>query len=581
MKKIIYSIGIIVAVALSSCDDSFLDQKNLFQASYESYYSTPAQIEEAMGGVYNALYVGSPHSNEHLAANLLSDCMLAGGGPDDRTAKWVDNFEDPNEDTYKDLWVETYKGVNRCNAIIEAVQTKDFSNFFKTDEEAEAFKNQSIGEAHFMRAFHMFRGAKFFGGMPLIPTTLSPLDVPRASLDSTYAFIASDLKMAIDLLPAVPANDISIDRYGHANKWVAEAYMAKVYLFYTGYMTNIEKKATSELPLMDGGSITKTNAVGYLEDCMTNSNFALASDFRNLWPYSFLNENARTFDPNGTHPVLPWAETEGLSWVGQDGHKSVNGTGNTEVMFAQRFAFGNWGWDKGQSYNNRVCLYFGIRDNSMVPFGQGWGWGTIHPTLRNEWPNEDLRKKGSILDMGDDEQGTGGYSANKGDHETGMFNKKYTTIQHGGKDDVKGMFYYLYDMDNGDPLQLWAAQDFYFMRYADVLLMHSELTETATGLNQVRKRAGYTDDIAYSLDAIKIERKYEFAFEGIRWFDLVRWGDVEDDSKNYFSNVVDVVNSGVEATYSVKYRPETKGLLPVPESEIRLSNGVYSQNPGW
>jgi len=162
-----------------------------------------------------------------------------------------------------------------------------------------------------------------------------------------------------------------------------------------------------------------------------------------------------------------------------------------------------------------------------------------------------------------------------------MFNKKYTTVQHNGPDGNKGIFYYLYDMDHGDPMQLWAAQDFYYMRYSDVLLMHSELTETATGLNEVRHRAGFTDDVAYSLDALKEERKFEFAFEGLRWFDLVRWGDVEDNSKNFYSNEVDVNNSGVASTYSVQYRTETKGLVPVPESEIRLSNGLYIQNPGW
>jgi len=42
-----------------------------------------------------------------------------------------------------------------------------------------------------------------------------------------------------------------------------------------------------------------------------------------------------------------------------------------------------------------------------------------------------------------------------------------------------------------------------------------------------------------------------------------------------------VSNSGVEAKYSVTYRPETKGLVSIPETEIRLSNGVYEQNPGW
>jgi hypothetical protein len=76
---------------------------------------------------------------------------------------------------------------------------------------------------------------------------------------------------------------------------------------------------------------------------------------------------------------------------------------------------------------------------------------------------------------------------------------------------------------------------------------------------------------------LKEERLHEFAFEGLRWFDLVRWGDVN----TAFDFEIDVVNSGVSATYSVNYRPETKGLLPIPETEVELSNGVYEQNPGW
>jgi hypothetical protein len=106
--------------------------------------------------------------------------------------------------------------------------------------------------------------------------------------------------------------------------------------------------------------------------------------------------------------------------------------------------------------------------------------------------------------------------------------------------------------------------------------MHSEISETATGMNTVRARAGL-DPIGYSLNAIKEERMHEFAFEGIRWFDLVRWGDVA----NAFEGTIDVRNSGIDAKYSVQYRPETKGLVPIPETEIRLSNGVYEQNPGW
>ncbi|MCU4164993.1 RagB/SusD family nutrient uptake outer membrane protein [Carboxylicivirga caseinilyticus] len=578
MKKLIYSIALGAMIFASSCDDH-LDTVNLYNKNLNSFYQTPTDIDEAMNGVYNALFVDGVHSNEHLAANLLSDVMLGGGGPDDLTAKNVDKFADPTEDTYKSLWVETYNGVSRANAIIEAVAVGDFARYFDTPDEAEEFKNNTLGEAYFMRGFLMYRAARFFGGMPLIPTTDADRLVGRSSVTETWAFIASDFKMAAETLPKKKAEDYLLADYGHANVWVAKAYIARAYLFYTGYMTNIEKQATDVLPLIDGGSISKSEVIAHLEDVRDNSGYRLASDFRNLWPYSYVNQNARDFDPEGANPVLPWAETEGLNWVGQDGPNSTIGTGNYEVMFAMRFGLANW--DIGQKFNNRVPLFFGIRDHSLVPFGQGWGWGPVHSGFYDLWPDEDPRKSGSVLNLNekDPNMGLSGWNIGKGDHNTGLMNAKYTTLQHGGPDGVKGMFYYLFNMNNGDPMQLWAAQDFYYLRFADVLLMHSELTGTADGINAVRARVGL-ESVGYSIENLKDERLHEFAFEGLRWFDLVRWGDVETNN-NFFNFDITVNNSGTEEVYSVSYRPETKGLLPLPESEVRLSNGVYNQNPGW
>ena len=572
MKKILYIIAVGTLIMSFGCS-KMLDTENMFDKSLDNFYKSPKDISEAMGGVYNALYVNGIFSEEHLTANLLSDCMLGGGGPDDIGAKWVDGFEDPVEDTYKDLWVQTYNGVYRANAIIEAVENNDFSSYFFTEAEAEEFKTNTLGEAYFMRGFMMYRAARFFGGMPLIPTTDAPRDVPRSTFSETFGAIAADFIKAAELLPAVNAGTISAEQYGHANKWAAKAYIARTYLFYTGYMTNIEKQATDVIDLPDGGSLTKADAIAHLNDIKSQSGYSLVSDFRNLWPYSYVNTSAGSV-------VLPWAETEGLDWVGQDGPNSPVGTGNTEVIFALRYAFGNWGWNEGQKYNNRIPLYFGIRSNSLVPFGEGWGWGPVHPQLWNEWDNADPRKEGSILVLGDANQATDGFvNPNNWDQETGYMNKKYTSLQHDGADGVAGMFYYLYGSTNND-MQLWHAQDFYYLRYADVLLMHSELTGTADGINEVRARAGL-GPVGYTLDNLKAERLHEFAFEGLRWFDLVRWGDVEG-TNNFYGTSADVSNSGgVSGVYTVKYRPETKGLLPIPESEIRLSNGAYEQNPGW
>lgn len=567
MKKIIYILAISTIFVASSCSD-YLDTENLYEKDLTNYYKTPKDINESVAGVYNALYSVKPIFEEILVANILDNTMLGAGGPDDLVAKRIDNFEDPLEDTFRGSWTYAYKGITRANAVIENTADADFSTYFKTKLEAENFKKQAIGEALFMRSFFYFRLAKMFGGVPLITSVNAPKNVPRATYTETFAQIASDLKAAIEILPATPFPSIPTASYGHANKWVAEAYMARVYLFYTGYMTNIEQKATTDLPLVGGGVLSATNVSAYLNDCMANSGYALASDFRNLWPYSYVNRSAgRT--------VLPWAATNNLAWVGQDGITPKFGTGNRESMFVQRYSFSNFQFTDWEGQTNSICQFMGIRGNNMVPFSEGWGYCTVSPALWNDWAVTDPRREGSILQVGQASQGTAGYQGDKGDHETGFWNKKYTPLQHGSTTGNKPMFVQMYGRTDATGM-LSHAQDFIFLRYADVLLMHSEITKTATGMNAVRSRAKLPA-VAYSLDAIKEERLHEFAFEGLYWFDLVRWGDVN----TAYSGTINVRNSGKDAIYSVKYRPETKGLLSIPETEIRLSNGVYTQNPGW
>lgn len=575
MKKTIYYITLlVVGLTAFGCSEDLLDTENLYGKSLETFYATPTDIEEAMSGVYNAMFVAEARAFEPLAANLLSDQMLGGGdNAGDVLARSLDAGEDPTDDTYRDLWVQSYRGIARCNAILSKAPGSDFSTFFASQAEATAFVDEAVGEAHFMRAFYYFKLAKFFGGVPLMIEVGQPIDIPRNTYEETFAQIASDLKIAIEMMASTNFNSIPTARNGRANKWVAQAYLGRVFLHYTGYMTNIEGQSTTALPLPDGGSISSSDVAGHLVDCRDNSGYQLTPDFRNIWPYSYINTAAGS-------TVLPWAANENLAWIGQDGHSPTFGTGNYETMFMQRFSFGDWGWgnqfnSSGQSYNNRLCLFTAIRDNQMVPFGQGWGYCPVNPNLWTSWDVTDPRREGTILETGNADQGTDGYVGGFGNQETGLYNKKYISLVYDVDGVQTGMFVDLYDWGNND-MQLRHAQDFIFMRFSDVLLMHSEVTGTADGLNAVRNRVGLAP-VAYSLDAIKDERKHEFAFEGLRWFDLVRWGDV-NTAYNY---TVPVSNYGVAGNYTASYRPETKGLLTIPETEVSLSNGVYDQNPGW
>lgn len=575
MKKLIYILTASLTLSLASSCGDFLDTEVIFSETSYTYYKTPAQINDAMAGVYNAFYAPDGISDEHLVATLLEDVTFGGGGSDDNDTRNISEFQDPRENTHIDLWKITYKGLARVNVIIESVQNNDFTASFNSTAEAETFKKDVLGEAYFLRGFLMFRAARFFGGIPVITASVGPYTGPRNSFTETFAQIASDFKQAVELMEDVKAGDIPTAKYGRAYIWAAKGYLARAYMFYTGYQTNIEKSATDVLPTADGGSLSKTDIVAHLDDVIANSGYELTPDFRNLWPYSYVNQ------ASGEN-LLPWATTNNLAWVGQDGYNGTkHGTGNKEVMFALRYASAA-DWGETQKNRNWVTLFCGIRKNSMIPFGEGWGMATVHPVFFNNWNDDDTRKLGSVIRMEVAEEGTDEYTGVKGNHETGFFNKKYTNIQYEKDGATNTMWANIYSYGAKD-FMLAHAQDFYYLRFADILLMHSELTETATGLNEVHRRAygAAHVDLAYSIDALKEERLREFAFEGIRWFDLVRWGDVEG-TKNYYSKEGEVtMEDGSTIQYKKTYRPETKGLRPIPESEVKLSNGAYTQNPGW
>ena len=114
--------------------------------------------------------------------------------------------------------------------------------------------------------------------------------------------------------------------------------------------------------------------------------------------------------------------------------------------------------------------------------------------------------------------------------------------------------------------------DWIELRLADAILLYAEaLNETGnsagalTELNKVRARAGLGDSTAGSQgeirQAIADERRLELAFEGQRWFDLVRTGTVDAE-----------MGQTIDSRYH---------LFPVPISEVLASFGVITQNDGY
>ncbi|AWV98392.1 RagB/SusD family nutrient uptake outer membrane protein [Arcticibacterium luteifluviistationis] len=124
-----------------------------------------------------------------------------------------------------------------------------------------------------------------------------------------------------------------------------------------------------------------------------------------------------------------------------------------------------------------------------------------------------------------------------------------------------------------------AGNDWIVLRYADVLLMHAEAimaggaeTSDASAIasfQAVRNRAGLTDAVtSISKADLLAERRVELAFENHRFFDLVRFNEAESVLTKY----------SADNGYSFS---ATDLLLPIPQREINLSQGVLSQNPGY
>lgn len=538
MNKL-FCISIISAalILITGCGDELLTRDNLYEKSLESYYKTPEDIDEALIGAYSCLTLDDGINNPILIANILSDDCYSGGGTGDTQAYDIDKFVNRSIDLYLPIYQRSYEGIYRLNMLLD--------NFDNAEYDDEILQKQHKGEAQFLRAFYYFRLAQLFGEVPLnLGTELTYLS--KATSVEIYEQIVADLKASIENLPSESwsAEWASVNS-GRATKWAAEALMARVFLFYTDYYNS------SELP----GGITKANVVAWLEDCITNSGHDLLDDYRSVWPYA--------------HVI------DGVEW---------SGDGNKETVFALKYTNqGHWsgaGNPGRLAYCNQMVLYCAIRGGvNYVPYGQGWGIGQVSTLLKDAMVG-DPRLDMSLIDVTTDPSlvGSHEWGAWEFRDETGLYNKKYSAIlseTEAGSGVYKGMYYNLYGGE--DSYQLWNMQDDIIIRFADVLLMHSELTETNIGMTRVRARVGL-DEEPYSLNNLKKERRLELSLEGLRYYDLLRWGDAKTQIE--LANGESVKLLGLNEEYNISYR-EDRAFLPLPESEISLSQGNLIQNPGW
>ncbi|MDR2860156.1 MAG: RagB/SusD family nutrient uptake outer membrane protein, partial [Mediterranea sp.] len=272
MKKIL--VILVTGLLLCSCED-FLDTKNYTKKDTSNFPQTAEDAEQMIAGIYNALNSAfadadnQAYSKSQLfLSEIASDERYGSAGQNDPLWQALDKLMNYGYDMMMAAWKIPYQGIFRCNTAIKALPN---CVGFRPGQLEEY-----TGEAYFLRGYFFFNLAQVFENVPL-PVDPDPANLPQSPVEDTYGQIASDLQQAIELLPSAKS---SFPSKGHATKWAAEALMARVFLFYTGYY------GKSELPVAGGGSISKSQVISWLEDCINNSGHDLLSDFRSLWPYA-------------------------------------------------------------------------------------------------------------------------------------------------------------------------------------------------------------------------------------------------------------------------------------------------------
>jgi hypothetical protein len=606
----------------------------LTQATFPGKPADVQALNAATYSIMNTMGGGdSDGQNIFFWWEVMSDNCYGSGGLQDDKVKSLHHLVEQNVNQYQTPFILLYGGISRANNQIETIDNVPWNENQKNQ------RDQLLGEAFFMRGLYTLWLTQLFGDVPLITSTTITEEMQEqvSAEEVIYPQILSDFVSAMNLMNTEKKS-------GHANKFVAEAFMARAYMFWAGFYKNIGELATGSVPAINlveqegctGGSLSKDDVVNGLKDIISGGGYQLCEDYRSLWQYSNSLLWQETQDGGGIVRVdTTWTadhKIEKLDTV-RTGHgyefiKDMDrkncfdmpgmGNGNTEELFQIQFMNAS-AWAIGGTYNaqrmysNYISVFWGLRNgasnqngdrNLTYPFNQGWGQGTPSCNIWDDWTDAersgnytDLRKKASLIDL-DNELVQ--YTYEKDDcEESGYSVKKYAEVNLDACNANNDTWWSMCEGYTGSSLdnrmQGDHFEDFYLMRYADVLLMATELTGDASYMNQVQARAG-VPQTGYSLKAVQDERRWEFAFEGLRFNDMRRWTGNNPTENSYAPKALQaqqgkkIVCLGqksnkrtmehMTSSWTQRYIA-TNGFLAKPQEQISLMNGKLIQNPGW
>jgi hypothetical protein len=408
-----------------------------------------------------------------------------------------------------------------------------------------------------------------YKNIPIFDENASPEDILKTSNnlsnEESWNKIAADLQYAVDNLPATQTE------IGRANKYAAQSYLAKLRL-YQAYEQDANHKVTAINPSRLQEVVTLTQAV------IASGKYSLSKD---------IAENFLPETENGKESVFA------IQFTINDGTTA-----------------GRLSYEDGLNYPHGApqygCCGFHAASQNLV---------NAHTTDANGLPNFSTFNN-SLADL------KTATVDPRLDHTVGIEGHPYkydntkpfsnSWVRDAG---VYGNFHtmrYQQLATSSSYLKMGpfmgTAKNYDIIRFDDVLLMQAEAyielgqqDKALPIINQIRDRAvastgrlkkddgtfpsnynirpysasGWTQ--AYARMALQWERRLEFATEGPRFFDLVRWGIAEPTLNAYLA----IEKNRRSYLSTAKFTAGRDEYLPIPQSEITFTNGLYKQNPGY
>ena len=617
MKKYLFStLAVLAATLFTACNDMLDTEPRKTEVTDAVFPGKVADVESELSAIYSIMNTmgGGDADNQNIFYwwEIMSDNCYGSGGLQDNKVKSLHHLVEMSVNQYAEPYKLLYGGIARATSAIETIDNVPWR------DDQKPLRNQLLGEAYFMRGIYYLWLTQLFGEVPLITSTVVTPEMEEQADAETAIFpqVLSDLVSGANLMGTERGHGD-----GHANKFVAEAFIARAYMFWAGFYKNVGELASGSAPAIDlveqegctAASLSQADVVKGLQDIVSKGGYKLCEDFRSLWQYSnsLLWDEAQD-DQGHAYEFIKDMKRENC--FDQPGM----GNGNTEELFQVQFMNASaWSitgtYNTARMYSNYISVFWGLRNgasnqngnrDNTYPFNQGWGQGTPSCNIWDDWTDAertnnytDLRKKASLIDLDNELQN---YTYEKDDcEESGYSVKKYAEVNldacAANNDTWWSMCegYSSSSLDN--KMQGDHFEDFYLMRYSDVLLMLTELTGDASYMNQVQRRAG-VPETPYSLKAVQDERRWEFAFEGLRFNDMRRWTGNKPNENSYAPKALQA-QSGKQIiclgdksnkrtmkhmTCSWAKRDiDTNGFLAKPQTEITVKNGKLKQNPGW